>query len=88
MNRVGLLSVARVGYTLRVLNRTFKIPVIENNVGLLFHQSVGEPYLLQLFSELFKKKNFIFLDAGVNFGQTLLKVKAVKRDAYFCIFYR
>lgn len=83
MNRVGLLSLFRVGYTLQVLTHTFKIPVIENTAGLLFHHSVGEPYLLRVFQDLYRKKNFVFLDVGVNFGQTLLKVKGIKPDATY-----
>jgi FkbM family methyltransferase len=83
MNRIGLLSLVKLGYTLKVLNRTFKIPIIEGNVGLLFHQSVGEPYLLQVFKNLYSKNDFLFLDAGVNFGQTLLKVKAINRKVVY-----
>lgn len=83
MNRVGLLSKFRIGYTLQVLTHTFKIPVIENKAGLFLHQSVGEPYLLKVFQDLYKRRNFIFFDVGVNFGQTLLKVKAVKPDATY-----
>ncbi|HZG24360.1 MAG TPA: FkbM family methyltransferase [Chitinophagaceae bacterium] len=81
VNRLKLMSVVRLGYKSRVLNTTFKIPVIENNEGLIYHLGVGEPYLLEVFSDLYKSRKYVFLDAGVNFGQTLLKIKAVAPDA-------
>src|ERR1700712_729243 len=83
LNRVGMLSVFRIGYKLKVLERTFKIPVLEGKEGILFHHKIGEPYLLEVFRELYKSKDYVFLDGGVNFGQTLLKIKAIKMDATY-----
>ncbi len=83
LNRLNLLGLFRVGYKLNILNHVFKIPIIENKEGLIYHLGVGEPYLLQVFRHLYEVKNYTFLDAGVNFGQTLLKIKAVDSDAAY-----
>lgn len=80
-NRLGMISLFRLGYRQRIKKTTFKIPVIENREGLIYHLGVGEPFLLEVFEKLFAARKFTFLDAGVNFGQTLLKVKAVAPQA-------
>ncbi len=49
----------------------------------MYHHSVGEPFLLEVFYNLFKAKTFTFLDAGVNFGQTLLKIKSINPNAAY-----
>src|SRR6478736_7109196 len=83
LNRIGILNFVRVGYKLRILDRSFKIPVIEDKVGLTYHQSVTEPFLLTLFKRLYSNIDYAFLDVGVNFGQTLLKLKAVSNNATY-----
>jgi FkbM family methyltransferase len=83
LNRLNVLTVFRIGYTLKILGCAFKIPIIENKEGLIYHLHVGEPYLLKVLELLYKVKNFTFLDAGVNFGQTMLKIKALRMDASY-----
>ncbi|MEJ7768328.1 MAG: FkbM family methyltransferase [Chitinophagaceae bacterium] len=83
MNRLQLLPLLRIGYKLTILNHTFKIPIIENKEGLIYNLGIGEPFLLSVFEQLYKVKSFTFLDAGVNFGQTLLKIKAVQPDVVY-----
>lgn len=82
-NRLGLLQTFRIGYTLKILNSVFKIPVIENKEGLIYHLSISEPFILQVYRQLYNSNNFMFLDVGVNFGQTLLKVKAINPSASY-----
>ncbi len=77
LNRLGLLSLFRIGYKAKVLKHVFNIPIIENKEGLIYHLNINEPYLLHVFQLLNNSGKFFFLDAGVNFGQTLLKIKAV-----------
>jgi FkbM family methyltransferase len=77
MNRLGLLNVIRSGYKLNILDRVFKIPIIENKEGFIYHLGVMEPFFFEVLRKLYSAKNFQFLDVGVNFGQTLLKVKAI-----------
>ena len=77
MNRLGLLKLVRSGYKLTILNQIFKIPIIENKEGFIHHQGVAEPFFLEVLRGLYAVKHFRFLDVGVNFGQTLLKVKAI-----------
>lgn len=81
LNRLNVLSLFRIGYTLKLLNKSFQIPIIENKEGLIYNLNVAEPYLLTVFEQLYKVNNYTFLDAGVNFGQTLLKIKAVSKNA-------
>ena len=82
-NRLGLLKVFRIGYLFKILNSVFKIPVIENNEGFLYHRTISEPFILHLYNQLYDSTDFIFLDVGVNFGQTLLKIKAVNSAASY-----
>jgi FkbM family methyltransferase len=79
----GLLRFFRIGYTLKISGKKFKIPVIENNEGFMYHQNITEPYFLNIIQQFYKQKNFVFIDVGVNFGQTLLKVKAVSGSAKY-----
>jgi len=83
LNRFGLLGYLRTGYRLKILNTSFKIPVIENKEGLYYHQSITERFLLSVLKSLYNQRDFLFIDVGVNFGQTLLKLKAVKRNASY-----
>ena len=82
-NRIGLLNVIRSGYKLKILDRVFKIPIIENKEGFIYHLSVMEPFFLEVLRKLYSAKNYQFLDVGVNFGQTLLKVKAINPEAKY-----
>lgn len=82
-NRLGLLNVIRSGYKLKILNHVFKIPIIENKEGFIYHLSVMEPFFFEVLRKLYSAKNYQFLDVGVNFGQTLLKVKAINPEAKY-----
>lgn len=83
LNRLHLLPLFRIGYKLSILSHNFKIPIIENKEGLIYHLGVEEPFLLKVFQALYKVKPYTFLDAGVNFGQTLLKTKAVSPETAY-----
>ncbi len=82
-NRLGLLEMFRIGYNFKILKSVFKIPVIENKEGFLYHLTISEPFILHLYKQLYDNENFMFLDIGVNFGQTLLKIKAVNPKASY-----
>lgn len=82
-NRLGLIRIFRVGYTIQILKSTFKIPVIENKEGFRYHLTITEAYMLSVLQHLYNTIDFLFLDVGVNFGQTLLKVKAINPKAFY-----
>jgi FkbM family methyltransferase len=83
LNRLGLLDVIRTGYKLNINGKAFKIPVIENKEGFIYHLGVMEPFFFEVLKKLYSHKNYQFLDVGVNFGQTLLKVKAINPSAKY-----
>jgi FkbM family methyltransferase len=83
LNRLHLLTFFRLGYTFTILNSTFRIPVIEKKQGFSDHRIITEMYLVKIFQRLYKNHDFLFLDVGVNFGQTLLKVKAISASASY-----
>jgi len=82
-NRLGLLQIFRFGYTLKIFTSIFKIPIIENKEGLIYHLYISEPFFLNVYQQLLHNKDIMFLDVGVNFGQTLLKIKAISAGASY-----
>jgi tRNA G46 methylase TrmB len=57
----------------------FKLPLL-NAIGAL-NILPHEKWMIQLFELLLKSEpNSIFLDVGVNVGQTLLKIKSIKKE--------
>lgn len=82
-NRLGLLQIFRFGYTLKIFTSIFKIPILENKEGLIYHLYISEPFFLNIYQQLLGNKDIMFLDVGVNFGQTLLKIKAINAGASY-----
>jgi FkbM family methyltransferase len=63
----------------KINGANFKIPLL-NAVGAL-NILAHENWMIQFFELLLKQEpNSIFLDVGVNVGQTLLKIKSIKKD--------
>lgn len=77
------MKIFRVGYFLRILNTTFKIPILEDKAGFGSHFRVQEPFILHFLYKQYSHLNFSFLDVGVNIGQTLLKVKSVSPECNY-----
>lgn len=78
----------------KYINRTrFRIPVIKK-IGLQ-HFSVSEKWMVGLLEIFIKERDGLFVDVGVNLGQTLLKLKSIDKEyAYIgfepnpvCVFY-
>lgn len=75
---------------IRMLDREVTIPSLR---GLAYGAS--EPWMLELLRGTLRARRGIFLDVGVNLGQTLVKVKAVESDRQYvgfepnpvCVFY-
>jgi FkbM family methyltransferase len=78
LNKFNLLDKVNVNATIRLNNKTFLIPV-HGKVGYsnLF---MTEPWMIGLLSKLLPIKSGVFVDVGVNIGQTLLKLKSVNAD--------
>ncbi|MGB8214197.1 MAG: FkbM family methyltransferase [Anaerolineales bacterium] len=105
MPREGLRSWAQsigihgVGYYLGKLNFTRKIHVDGAEMKIPWIRGItcnsSEPWMNDLLSLLLKIQSGVFLDAGVNVGQTLIKVKALDPSREYlgfepnpaCVFY-
>jgi FkbM family methyltransferase len=65
--------------TKKINSVAFKLPLL-NAIGAL-NILPHEKWMIQLFELLLKSEpNSIFLDVGVNVGQTLLKIKSIKKE--------
>lgn len=84
LNRIGILERFNISSTVLINNKQFKIPVY-NSIGF-GNRGQTEPWLDKLFNQLLSESNHVFIDVGVNLGQTLLKVKSIQPDIpYFGI---
>lgn len=73
LNKVGLLRHLDLLVPLRMSGRTTRVPIM-HGLGL-FHVIPFEPFMDVLIDELVPLFPGVFLDVGVNLGQTLIKVK-------------
>ncbi|MBR9832565.1 FkbM family methyltransferase [bacterium] len=78
LNKFNLLEKVNVNAPIQLNNKTFLIPVF-GKVGYsnLF---ITEPWMIGLLSKLLPMKSGVFVDVGVNIGQTLLKLRSVDAD--------
>ena len=60
------------GHSLILNNKDVKLPYLAGIIG-----GVTEPWMNSVLSQLFKETDGIFIDVGVNLGQTLLHVKTL-----------
>lgn len=73
------LSFFNATLTRKVNGRQIKVPFINGvKVGVS-----GEPFLLEVVNHVLPKIDGAVVDVGVNLGQTLIKVKAVKPDQQY-----
>jgi FkbM family methyltransferase len=74
-NRLNALN-----FTLRYKfgNTTYKIPILKNTGWNNIFEN--EPWMTELLEVLMPANKGIFIDAGVNTGQTLLKLKSIERE--------
>jgi FkbM family methyltransferase len=80
-HKIGILSFLNISPRKRVWGKRRSIPIL-GGVGLDNYLDLSEQWLYELLFllEKNKKRSGAFLDVGVNVGQTLIKVKAQKRD--------
>ncbi|MBX7206352.1 MAG: FkbM family methyltransferase [Bacteroidia bacterium] len=82
LNRIGILDRFNISSTVSINNEQFKIPV-HNGVGF-GNRGHTEPWLDKIFNQLLRgNSDYLFIDVGVNLGQTLLKVKSVQPDIMY-----
>jgi FkbM family methyltransferase len=76
LNRLNLLSKVNLMVPTKINHQCFQIPVLG---GLGYgNLSISEPWMIHLLGALTQlKKEGVYLDVGVNVGQTLLKLKSV-----------
>lgn len=75
---------------IEIQDQTIKIPVISD-----MSCTLTEGWMVRLLETLLKQKDGVFLDVGVNLGQTLIKVKAIAPTITYvgfepnpaCVFY-
>lgn len=92
MGAKKLSAAVNFSTSLRLNNKSFKIPVI-HNMGFE-NAKVKEDFIFQLFKTVQFSDKGCFLDIGVNVGQTLLKFRSCRDNAYFgfepnpsCVYY-
>ncbi len=91
--KTKLLNYINITARKRLGEKKFKIPIIKG-IGLV-NMSVSEKWMIELIDNLLKIKNGVFIDAGVNLGQSLLKLKSVNPSVRYigfepnpaCVFY-
>jgi FkbM family methyltransferase len=73
----GWLSAFNFNLSKKLGKTTFKVPVLKNiGWSIIFE---NEPWMTELLELLLPLNAGIFVDVGVNIGQTLLKVKSIDR---------
>ena len=92
IRKMRLLFFQKVNYTRKINlnNKKIKIPLISG-----VSCEISEPWMSDVLSGLLPKQEGIFLDVGVNLGQTLIKVKTIDSERKyigfepnpFCVFY-
>lgn len=81
LRKIGLLKRISVNATIKINGHRFTIQII-NGVGLNQYLETGEPWMQTVLGKLIDPEK-VFMDVGVNLGQTLLKVKAVDPDIHY-----
>jgi FkbM family methyltransferase len=93
LNKLGLLSKLNVLSPITLNNKRFIIPII-SKVGMA-NITMSEPWMIKILEKILKNEKGLFIDVGVNVGQTLLKLKSVSEDIHYigfepnptCVFY-
>lgn len=75
LRKIGLLGNVNLSANTFVNGSKFKIPVV-NGIGIS-NFDISEPWMIQLLEVVIPINKGLFVDVGVNIGQTLIKVKSV-----------
>lgn len=93
LNKFNLLEKLNLVGTISLNNRNFKIPVL-GKTGFL-NMWMTEPWMIKLLELVVPLSKGVFIDVGVNTGQTLVKLKSVNSQVDYigfepnptCIYY-
>lgn len=93
LRRLGLLRKVNVTVKVAVNGHHVLIPVL-NGLGV-DNLIISELWMCKLLEKLLQLKSGVFIDVGVNVGQTLIKLRTVSRDADYvgfepnplCVYY-
>lgn len=93
LNKIGVLAKVNITEDFILNNKLFKIPILKK-IGFdnLF---ITEIWMVQVLDKIKNYKEGVFVDVGVNIGQTLIKLRCVdEKRTYigfepnpFCLFY-
>jgi FkbM family methyltransferase len=79
LRKFKLIEHLNINATMNSNNKKIKIPILGGvGFGNLYQ---SEPWMMNIIGKLKIKKNSIFIDVGVNIGQTLIKFKTMNIDA-------
>ena len=80
LNRIGLLQYLYLKIKVSFYGVNWVIPFYNSN-GFSYAYANSEIHMFKLYQKLFEKyKPNVFIDIGVNIGQTLIKVKSISKD--------
>lgn len=80
LNRIGLLQYLYLKINFSFYGVNWVIPFYNSN-GFSYAYSNSETHMFKLYQKLFEKyKPNVFIDIGVNIGQTLIKIKSISKE--------
>jgi FkbM family methyltransferase len=80
LRKMGVLSLINLKPAVNISGKKFILPKVGPDQIQMVRLGQHEPYLLSLLQLLLPDREGVFIDVGVNRGQTLLKVKAIRKD--------
>lgn len=78
LNKFKILSYVNVNGNVTLNNKSFKIPILQK-VGYT-NLFMSEPWMIDILKIVLPIDSKLFVDVGVNIGQTLLKLRSVSSD--------
>lgn len=93
LRKLGILNRFNLIDTVNFNGRDIKVPII-NGIGF-GNLNSHEPWMMDILMELTKARKGVFMDIGVNIGQTLMKIKSLDESIRYigfepnplCVFY-
>ena len=83
LNRIGLLNYLSLKINVFFYSVKWTIPLYNSN-GFFYMYGNSEEHLYKVYKKLFEKLNIdLFIDVGINLGQTLIKVKSISKGVKY-----
>jgi len=80
LNKLNLLPYFNISGAINLNGKVFKIPVHQGIGKTNVLMSRNEKWMLNLLKKILPQNNQLFIDVGVNVGQTLMRVKSILPD--------